>query len=159
MMLVFFFSFSLQTTPATYVYIFSLFEEVVGFENTPPGEAKLFDHRPLKLNQDDFERVQKIPKKKVCKHKSSWTILLSVFFFVSEFIHFLSFQGANFRDLAGVKIGGDNVVFLDPDVKRPLVSSGKPLVPDYAISFIKGKSLKYVDHIITISSLLLSRDV
>ncbi|XP_014661327.1 DNA (cytosine-5)-methyltransferase CMT1-like [Setaria italica] len=46
------------------------------------GESKLFDHQPLRLNDDDYER------------------------------------GANFRDLKGVK------------------------VPDYAMSFIKGKSLK-----------------
>jgi hypothetical protein len=30
-----------------------------------PGEGKLLDHRPLKLNTDDYERVKKIPYKKV----------------------------------------------------------------------------------------------
>ncbi|CAL4921652.1 unnamed protein product [Urochloa decumbens] len=78
------------------------------------GESKLFDHQPLRLNDDDYERVQQIPLKK----------------------------GANFRDLKGVKVGINNTVEWDPDVPRVLLSSGKPLVPDYAMSFIKGKSLK-----------------
>jgi hypothetical protein len=30
-----------------------------------PVEGKLLDHRPLKLNKDDFERVRRIPYKKV----------------------------------------------------------------------------------------------
>jgi DNA (cytosine-5)-methyltransferase 1 len=30
-----------------------------------PREGKLLDHRPLKLNTDDYERVKKIPYKKV----------------------------------------------------------------------------------------------
>ncbi|CAN6301652.1 unnamed protein product [Urochloa humidicola] len=78
------------------------------------GESKLFDHQPLRLNDDDYERVQQIPLKK----------------------------GANFRDLKGVKVGVNNTVEWDPDVPRVLLPSGKPLVPDYAMSFIKGKSLK-----------------
>ncbi|KAF8684305.1 hypothetical protein HU200_044356 [Digitaria exilis] len=78
------------------------------------GESKLFDHQPLRLNDDDYERVQQIPLEK----------------------------GANFRDLRGVKVGINNTVEWDPDVPRVLLSSGKPLVPDYAMSFIKGKSLK-----------------
>ncbi|KAM0825172.1 hypothetical protein ACQ4PT_069745 [Festuca glaucescens] len=53
-----------------------------------PGEGKLLDHRPLKLNKDDFERVKQIPYKK----------------------------GANFRALTGV--------------------------PEYAMKFVGGKSLK-----------------
>ncbi|CAO2149189.1 unnamed protein product [Urochloa humidicola] len=77
------------------------------------GKSKLFDHQPLRLNDDDYERVQ-IPLKK----------------------------GANFRDLKGVKVGINNTVEWDPDVPRVLLSSGKPLMPDYAMSFIKGKSLK-----------------
>ncbi|KAF8718335.1 hypothetical protein HU200_025314 [Digitaria exilis] len=78
------------------------------------GESKLFDHQPLRLNDDDYERVRQIPLEK----------------------------GANFRDLRGVKVGINNTVEWDPDVPRVLLSSGKPLVPDYAMSFIKGKSLK-----------------
>ncbi|KAJ4753825.1 DNA (cytosine-5-)-methyltransferase family protein [Rhynchospora pubera] len=75
---------------------------------------KLYDHQPLCLNEDDFARVCKIPKRK----------------------------GSNFRDLDGVKVGPDNICYLDPEIPRPLLPSGKPLVPDYAISHLKGKSLK-----------------
>lgn len=31
------------------------------------GEGELFDHQPLKLNNDDYERVQQIPLKKVSR--------------------------------------------------------------------------------------------
>ncbi|KAH0455874.1 hypothetical protein IEQ34_015906 [Dendrobium chrysotoxum] len=74
----------------------------------------LFDHRPLQLNEDDYMRVCRIPKKK----------------------------GANFRDLPGVIVGPNNVVEFDPQVERVLLPSGSPLVPDYAMSYIKGKSPK-----------------
>ncbi|KAK1567002.1 hypothetical protein Q3G72_007135 [Acer saccharum] len=74
----------------------------------------LYDHRPLELNADDFERVCHIPKKK----------------------------GANFRDLAGVLVGDDNKVKWDPSVERVLLKSGKPLVPDYAMTFVRGTSPK-----------------
>lgn len=77
-------------------------------------EGKLFDHQPLRLNDDDYERVQQIPVKK----------------------------GANFRDLKGVQVGTNNTVEWVPNMPRVLLSSGKPLVPDYAMSFIKGKSTK-----------------
>ncbi|KAJ3692339.1 hypothetical protein LUZ60_012689 [Juncus effusus] len=83
-----------------------------GTEQEP--EYKLFDHIPYKLNTDDYERVCQIPKRK----------------------------NANFRDLKGVKVGPDNICYLDPDIPRPLLASGKPLCPDYAISFIKGRSPK-----------------
>ncbi|ONM13964.1 DNA methyl transferase5 [Zea mays] len=83
-------------------------------EEAGPDEGKLLDHQPLRLNNDDYERVKQIPVKK----------------------------GANFRDLKGVKVGANNVVEWDPEVERVYLSSGKPLVPDYAMSFIKGKSLK-----------------
>ncbi|TXG55158.1 hypothetical protein EZV62_020414 [Acer yangbiense] len=76
----------------------------------------LYDHRPLELNADDFERVCHIPKKK----------------------------GANFRDLAGVLVGDDNKVKWDPSVERVLLKSGKPLVPDYAMTFVRGTSPKYI---------------
>ncbi|CAA6658663.1 unnamed protein product [Spirodela intermedia] len=76
--------------------------------------SKLYDHRPLKLNQDDYERVCQIPKKK----------------------------GANFRNLPGVRVRDDNTVEWDPNTERVYLASGKPLVPDYAMSFIKGKSCK-----------------
>ncbi|XP_012835278.1 PREDICTED: DNA (cytosine-5)-methyltransferase CMT3-like [Erythranthe guttata] len=74
----------------------------------------LYDHRPLQLNQDDYERVCRIPKKK----------------------------GANFRDLPGVRVRADNKVEWDPDVEREKVTSGKPLVPDYAMTFVRGTSSK-----------------
>nr|AGL07780.1 chromomethylase [Phalaenopsis aphrodite subsp. formosana] len=75
----------------------------------------LFDHRPLQLDEDDYLRVCRVPKKK----------------------------GANFRDFPGVRVGPNNTVEFDPEVERVLLSSGNPLVvPDYAMSFIKGKSTK-----------------
>ncbi|CAM0911395.1 unnamed protein product [Alopecurus aequalis] len=83
-------------------------------DNTCPEEGKLLDHQPLRLNQDDLERVLQIPLKK----------------------------GANFRDLTGVMVGANNIVEWDPKVKRVYLKSGKPLVPDYAMSFIKGRSPK-----------------
>ncbi|MED6136627.1 Alpha-1,3-mannosyltransferase cmt1 [Stylosanthes scabra] len=73
----------------------------------------LYDHRPLRLNDDDFDRVCQIPKEK----------------------------GANFRDLPGVLVK-DNKVEWDPSVERVLLKSGKPLVPDYAMSFVRGTSSK-----------------
>ncbi|CAL4940942.1 unnamed protein product [Urochloa decumbens] len=83
-------------------------------EEAGPDEGKLLDHQPLRLNNDDYERVKQIPVKK----------------------------GANFRDLKGVKVGANNIVEWDPEIERVYLSSGKPLVPDYAMSFIKGRSLK-----------------
>lgn len=73
----------------------------------------LYDHRPLELSEDDYLRVSKIPQKK----------------------------GANFRDLPGLIIGKNNVVHRDPksDIRLP---SGKQLVPDYAINFCNGKSMR-----------------
>ncbi|KAL5789117.1 hypothetical protein ACOSQ2_004005 [Xanthoceras sorbifolium] len=74
----------------------------------------LYDHRPLELNVDDFERVCRIPKKK----------------------------GANFRDLPGVLVGDDNKVLWDPSMERVKLKSGKPLIPDYAMKFVRGTSTK-----------------
>jgi hypothetical protein len=34
------------------------------FGNATPKEAQLFDHQPLELGKDDYERVQHIPQKK-----------------------------------------------------------------------------------------------
>ncbi|KAL5973617.1 hypothetical protein ACLOJK_030270 [Asimina triloba] len=51
-------------------------------------------------------------------------------------------QGANFRDLPGVIVGEDNTAMWDPAMERVLLPSGKPLVPDYAMSFNGGKSTK-----------------
>ncbi|GAB2276959.1 DNA (cytosine-5)-methyltransferase cmt3 [Dionaea muscipula] len=74
----------------------------------------LYDHRPLPLNEDDYQRVCCIPKKK----------------------------GACFRDLPGVIVGPDNKVALDPNVERVYLPSKKPLVPNYAITFVAGTSSK-----------------
>ncbi|EPS58007.1 chromomethylase, partial [Genlisea aurea] len=76
--------------------------------------STLYDHRPLCLNNDDYERVCRIPKKKA----------------------------TNFRDLPGVRVRPDNRVEWDPDVERVKLTSGKPLVPDYAMTFVGGTSQK-----------------
>ncbi|XVF45907.1 hypothetical protein PTKIN_Ptkin02bG0245900 [Pterospermum kingtungense] len=78
------------------------------------SSGMLYDHRPLQLNDDDYERVCRIPKKK----------------------------GANFRDLPGVVVNENNKVEWDTTMERVLVKSGKPLVPDYAMKFVKGRSTK-----------------
>ncbi|CAI9106804.1 OLC1v1006030C1 [Oldenlandia corymbosa var. corymbosa] len=90
--------------------------EMPGSTSSKPelSSPLLYDHRPLCLNEDDYARVRRIPRRK----------------------------GANFRDLPGLKIGADNKVELDPEVERELLPSGKPLVPDYAISFVRGTSTK-----------------
>lgn len=98
-------------------------------------KAVLYDHLPLCLNSDDYQRVCQIPKRKV---------LISFFFFLlhnllSIYFIFLNaifnrkaflcpFQGANFRDLPGVLFGPDKKVQWDPDVERVYLPSGKPLV-------------------------------
>ncbi|GMH11523.1 hypothetical protein Nepgr_013364 [Nepenthes gracilis] len=74
----------------------------------------LYDHRPLELNEDDYQRVCQIPKTK----------------------------GANFRHLPGVRVRPDKKVEWDPDVERVYLPSGKPLVPDYAMTFVNGSSSK-----------------
>ncbi|EEF32028.1 protein with unknown function [Ricinus communis] len=90
--------------------------DVVGFatDKNASHPQMLYDHRPLKLNDDDYQRVCRVPKKK----------------------------GANFRDFPGVLVGTDNKVEWDPAVERVLLPSGKPLVPDYAMSFVRGTSCK-----------------
>ncbi|XP_077244764.1 DNA (cytosine-5)-methyltransferase 1-like isoform X2 [Tasmannia lanceolata] len=77
-------------------------------------KSVLYDHCPLKLNEDDYDRVCRIPRRK----------------------------GANFRDLPGVIVGADNIVAWDPTMERVLLPSGKPLVPDYAMNHLHGKSTK-----------------
>ncbi|GFZ18230.1 chromomethylase 3 [Actinidia rufa] len=78
------------------------------------AENILFDHRPLQLNDDDYQRVCQIPK----------------------------IKGANFRHLKGVRVRGDKKVEWDPNVERVYLPSGKPLVPEYAMTFVKGTSSK-----------------
>ncbi|XP_057997025.1 DNA (cytosine-5)-methyltransferase CMT2 isoform X3 [Hevea brasiliensis] len=81
-------------------------------EGTKKIKNLLYDHRPYTLNEDDYARVCQIPKRK----------------------------GANFRDLPGIVVGGDNVVRRDPTKEQVLLPSGKPLVPDFAFTFVQGKS-------------------
>ncbi|KAK9096007.1 hypothetical protein Sjap_021504 [Stephania japonica] len=91
--------------------------EICTFAPFDPKEFEsivLHDQRPLQLNEDDYQRVCQIPKKK----------------------------GACFRDLPGVAVGEDNKVKWDESIERVYLSSGKPLVPDYAMSFIGGTSSK-----------------
>lgn len=72
---------------------------------------KLFDHRPLKLSEHDNLRVSKIPREK----------------------------GANFRNLPGVIVDEKNKASRDPKMAKVMIGkSGKPLVPEYAIKFVRG---------------------
>ncbi|XP_024994042.1 DNA (cytosine-5)-methyltransferase CMT3-like [Cynara cardunculus var. scolymus] len=91
-------------------------EDMPGFSmvGVESSDHPLYDHRPYKLNDDDYLRVCQIPKRK----------------------------GANFRDLKGVQVRDDNHVEWDPDVERVYLPSGKPLVPDYAMTFVDGRSSK-----------------
>ncbi|KAI3943905.1 hypothetical protein MKX01_008260 [Papaver californicum] len=76
---------------------------------------KLYDHRPLKLSDDDNIRVSKIPRRK----------------------------GANYRDLPGVKVDASNHAYRDPEMDIVYIeNSKKPLVPEYAIKFVRGTSKK-----------------
>ncbi|CAN1851346.1 DNA (cytosine-5)-methyltransferase CMT1 [Linum perenne] len=93
------------------------FQRMIRYRNSEAVDLSapsLNSHRPLQLNPDDYERVCQIPKRK----------------------------GANFRDLPGVIVRPDNKVEFDPNVERHLVKSKKPLVPDYAMSFMDGASTK-----------------
>ncbi|XP_073114206.1 DNA (cytosine-5)-methyltransferase CMT2 isoform X2 [Elaeis guineensis] len=78
------------------------------------SQSMLYDHCPLPLSEDDYLRVCQIPRRK----------------------------GANFRDLPGIIVGCDNTVQFDPTMERILLPSGKPLVPDYAMNYWEGKSLR-----------------
>ncbi|PNX82212.1 DNA (cytosine-5)-methyltransferase cmt3-like protein, partial [Trifolium pratense] len=48
--------------------------------------------------------------------------------------------GACFRDFSGVRVYPDNTVEWDPNVERKYLPSGKPLVPNYEMSFMPGTS-------------------
>ncbi|XP_076935746.1 DNA (cytosine-5)-methyltransferase CMT3-like [Bidens hawaiensis] len=89
-------------------------KDMPGFAGEDSSDHLLYDHLPYKCNIDDYLRACEIPKKK----------------------------GANFRDLKGVRVRADNRVEWDPDVERVYLPSGKPLVPDYAMTFVEGRSLK-----------------
>ncbi|KAJ4915432.1 putative DNA (cytosine-5)-methyltransferase CMT1 [Raphanus sativus] len=102
-----------QTNFQKYIRL-SRAESIIPLDGRDASKSRiLYDHQPLELNDDDLERVCHIVKKK----------------------------GANFRDLPGV-IVEDNKVKFDPSVERPKLKSGKFLVPDYAVSFVNGKSKK-----------------
>ncbi|MCL7036381.1 hypothetical protein MKW94_003925 [Papaver nudicaule] len=91
--------------------------ELMGSVHTKSVESmvpKLYDHLPLKLSADDNLRVSMIPKRK----------------------------GANFRDLPGVIVDENNKAKIDPNVERKEIRPGTPLVPNYAVRFVKGKSKK-----------------
>ncbi|XP_078173735.1 DNA (cytosine-5)-methyltransferase CMT2-like isoform X2 [Carex rostrata] len=90
--------------------------EMLGIRSSSSNDSKprLYDHRPLPLYEDDYMRVCQIPKRK----------------------------GANFRDLQGLIVGSDNVVKLDPKMDRIMLPSGRPLVPEYALNYEDGKSLR-----------------
>ncbi|KAJ0020210.1 hypothetical protein Pint_31342 [Pistacia integerrima] len=90
-------------------------DEMIGSSSeSERSKQLLFDHRSLELNTDDYQRVCRIPKRK----------------------------GANFRDLPGVLVRPDNKVEWDPNVERIYLESGKPLVPNYAMTFVDGTSSK-----------------
>ncbi|XP_057541333.1 DNA (cytosine-5)-methyltransferase CMT3-like isoform X2 [Amaranthus tricolor] len=103
---------AISDLPPVYLYT-SILLDMLGSADIKAHKKRciLYDHRPLKLFEDDYLRVSKIPQKK----------------------------GANFRDLPGLIIGKDNIVRRDPDSNIRL-PSGKQLVPDYAINFSDGKS-------------------
>jgi len=54
-------------------------------------------------------------------------LLCCLLTFINPYNYFL-LQGANFRDLKGVKVGANNIVEWDPEIERVYLSSGKPLV-------------------------------
>ena len=82
------------------------------------------DHRPLVLNSDNFERMCRIPKRKVC-----FSILPNLHYVtVLEAVLIThNGQGANFTDLPGLKKLRDGTLELDPK-KMIVLSSGKHLV-------------------------------
>ncbi|XP_058768023.1 DNA (cytosine-5)-methyltransferase CMT2-like isoform X1 [Vicia villosa] len=95
-------------------YIRSTKYEMTGstLNGTTEQNHLLYDHRPQFMSEDDYQRICQIPKQK----------------------------GANFRNLPGIVVGADNVVKPHPVDKRPLLPSGKPLVPDYCFTFEQGRS-------------------
>ncbi|KAG5394062.1 hypothetical protein IGI04_024025 [Brassica rapa subsp. trilocularis] len=92
-------------------------EGMLASPKDPKSNSKnevLYDHHPLNLNKDDYQRVCRIPKKKQ----------------------------ANFRDLPGVTVNANNKVEWDPKIPRIYLESNHPLIPEYAMKFVEGKSKK-----------------
>lgn len=49
----------------------------------PAQDRQLFDHRPLQLNEDDYQRVCRIPKHKVSHQSVFMTLHKSYYIFIS----------------------------------------------------------------------------
>uniref|UniRef100_A0A7N0UBW6 Cytosine-specific methyltransferase n=1 Tax=Kalanchoe fedtschenkoi TaxID=63787 RepID=A0A7N0UBW6_KALFE len=97
-------------------YVRATESEMLGFSPSAKkqaGKAVLYDHQAFPLSPDDYLRVCLIPKRK----------------------------GANFRDLPGVTVDERNYARRDPSTEQTL-PSGKSYVPDYAINFYEGKSMR-----------------
>ncbi|XP_006300392.2 DNA (cytosine-5)-methyltransferase CMT3 [Capsella rubella] len=88
-------------------------EKLGSSKNSKSKKPVLYDHHPLNLNKDDYQRVCSVPKRK----------------------------GANFRDFPGVVVGPGNVVHMD-ESRSVYLESGKSLVPYYAVNFVDGTSTK-----------------
>lgn len=82
--------------------------DVVGYTTTAAQNVSsprmLYDHRPLKLNADDYERVCRIPKKKVlliwlfCGHRN---VIIHVLLYFHNFLFCLPlFPGCKFQGSA-----------------------------------------------------------
>jgi hypothetical protein len=83
--------------------VFSSLEMVnytADFESAPSG--LLYDHRPYKLNNDDYERVCLIPKKKVpYLELILYTVILSLLLPVNFNCAFLPFLGGKLQGPKG----------------------------------------------------------
>ena len=79
------------------------------------------DHCPLELNDDDYQRVCKIQKRGILPRFGMVSKQIICWYIVIK-------QGANFRDLLGVRVRPDIKVEWDPEVPRQYLSSGKALV-------------------------------
>lgn len=97
-------------------YIRKSKSEFLGLTVIDDKEANgmLYDHRPLRICNDDYLRVCRIPKRK----------------------------GANLRDLPGIAVDSNNKIQFDPTMERELLPSGKPLIPDWSMNLWEGKSLR-----------------
>lgn len=130
----------------TYLILTSILvsESLIPMDGGDASQSRmLYDHQPLNLKEDDFERVCQIPKKKVWL--SFDVICYIVLVLMVQYViiscscdcTLLVLQGANFRDLSGVLVQ-NNRVKLDPSVERAKVKSGKFLVhmnPSPALRF------------------------
>ncbi|KAK8671030.1 hypothetical protein V6N13_037641 [Hibiscus sabdariffa] len=83
-------------------------KDMPGSSSAKYGKHLLYDHCPIQLNTDDYQR------------------------------------GANFIDLPGVLVKANNKVEWDPNVEKVYLESGKPLVPDYAMTFFGGTSCNHL---------------